>query len=458
MSKIKSKKKRIIGWSVFGAIMGVIIIFVGVCGIRWAVHNKTVETYGEYEFARVKEQFNADNPEAFNAADFLNLFPSISIDENAESVKIMQIADPQIKFGSWTRDVKTMDLLDRAIKAEQPDICVVTGDLTLSIFTYDAFKYFADFMEERQQYWAFVYGNHDSQFDCSKYTIYTLLSDYKYCLFNRGPSDVYGESNYLVNVFKGEKKAENLAYSLVMLDSGMYPEAENVALTDWVYDWIHQSQMDWYEWAVKGLQTVKADIQSSMFFHIPLKEFANMYYLNEQSKGNQIPDKVSESLAEKGIDTSYVHDVTGVVRESDKKDTEYVYGDDGYTVGIYYQGNAEGVTDHPDVFKYIKQLNSTKGVFCGHDHVNNLKGYYDGVYLGYGLCCGYHTYPFFNKEFFLTKWLGLSDKVLYNADLWTDEDGNKMEKGVTVITVSTASADYGALNVVDRPDSHYKTK
>ena len=451
MSKIKSKKKSIIGWSVFGAIMGVILICVCVYGIRWAVHSKTVETYGEYEFAQVKEQFDANNREAFNAADFLNLFPSVSIDENAESVKIMQIADPQIKFGSWTRDVKTMDLLDRAIKAEQPDICVVTGDLTLSVFTYDAFKYFADFMEERQQYWAFVYGNHDSQFDCSKHTIYTLLTKYKYCLFNRGASDIYGESNYLVNVFKGEKKAENLAYSLVMLDSGMYPEAENVALTDWVYDWIHQSQMDWYEWAIKGLQTIKADIQSSMFFHIPLKEFANMYYINEQSKGNEIPQAVKDALPNVAVS-----DVTGVVRESDKKDSEYVYGDDGYTVGIYYQGNAEGVTDHPDVFKYIKELNRTKGVFCGHDHVNTLKGYYDGVYLGYGLCCGYHTYPFFDHEFFITKWFGLSDKVLYNADLWTDENGNKMEKGVTVIAVDMTESSYGALTVVDRPDSFYK--
>ena len=451
MSKIKSKKKAIIGWSIFGAIMGIILIFVCVYGIRWAVHSKTAETYGEYEFAQVKEQFDADNSEAFNAADFLNLFPPISIDENAESVKIMQIADPQIKFGSWTRDVKTMDLLDRAIKAEQPDICVVTGDLTLSVFTYDAFKYFADFMEERQQYWAFVYGNHDSQFDCSKHTIYTLLTKYKYCLFNRGASDIYGESNYLVNVFKGEKKAENLAYSLVMLDSGMYPEAENVALTDWVYDWIHQSQMDWYEWAIKGLQTIKADIQSSMFFHIPLKEFANMYYINEQSKGNEIPQAVKDALP-----NVTVSDVTGVVRESDKKDSEYVYGDDGYTVGIYYQGNAEGVTDHPDVFGYIKELNSTKGVFCGHDHVNTLKGFYDGVYLGYGLCCGYHTYPFFDREFFLTKWFGLSDQVLWNADLWTDENGNKMEKGVTVITVDMTSSGYGAISAVDNPDSFYK--
>ena len=175
-----------------------------------------------------------------------------------------------------------------------------------------------------------------------------------------------------------------------------------------------------------------------------------MYYINEQSKGNEIPQAVKDALPNVAVS-----DVTGVVRESDKKDSEYVYGDDGYTVGIYYQGNAEGVTDHPDVFKYIKELNSTKGVFCGHDHVNTLKGYYDGVYLGYGLCCGYHTYPFFDHEFFITKWFGLSDKVLYNADLWTDENGNKMEKGVTVIAVDMTESSYGALTVVDRPSSYY---
>lgn len=443
--------------------MGVILLAVGIHFIRWAVHNKTVDTYGEYAFAQVKETFKINREGATvwsgeQQEEFLDLFPSISIDENAESVKIMQIADPQIKFGGFTRDTKTMDLLDRAIAAEKPDICVVTGDLTLSVFTYDAFKYFADFMEERQQYWAFVYGNHDSQFDCSKYTIYKLLSNYEYCLFQRGASDVYGESNYLVNVFRGDKRADNLAYSLVMLDSGMYPEAENVALTDWVYDWIHQSQMDWYEWAIKGLQTVKADVQTSMYFHIPLKEFANMYYLNQQANGNAIPDEVAQALAKDKIDASYIRDVKGVVRESDKKDTEYVYGDEGYTVGIFYQGNAEGVTDHPDVFKYVKELNSTKAIFCGHDHVNNLKGYYDDVYLGYGLCCGYHTYPFFNSEFFLTKWFGLSDKVLYNADLWTDEQGNKMEKGVTVIEVDVTTANYGALTVNDRPSSFYPSK
>ena len=430
MAKV-NRKRRNIAWAIVGGIFALILIFVVVCAIRWAIHSKQPsEPYGGYTL----------DGTAFN----LDLFPSLVLDEGATEVKIMQIADPQIKFGSFTRDTKTMDLLDRAIKAEQPDICVVTGDLTLSIFTYDAFKYFADFMEDRQQYWTFTYGNHDSQFDCSKYTIYTLLSRYDYCLFDCGPSDVYGESNFLVNVFAGAKSAQNLIYSLVLLDSGMYPDSDNVALTDWVYDWIRQSQMDWYTWAVQGLRSIKVDIETSMFFHIPLKEFANMYYLNEIANKRDVPDVVRSQLPDVEI-----RDVTGVVRESDKSDTECVYGDDGYTVGIFYQGNAEGVLDHPDVFRYIKDLDCTKALFCGHDHVNNLKGYYDGVYLGYGLCCGYHTYPFFSNPKILTS------KVLYNAKLWTDEYGNQMEKGVTVITVNL-SDNYGALNVVDNFNSYYK--
>ena len=430
-----SKRRRRIAWLIVGIIFAIILIFVAVCGVRWLIYSK-VEPYESkynYTFNNGETEFSLD------------LFPSLVIDENASEVKIMQIADPQIKFGGFTRDRKTMDLLDRAIKAEQPDICVVTGDLTLSIFTYDAFKYFAEFMEERQQYWTFTYGNHDSQFDSSKYTIFSLLSNYEHCLFDCGPSDVNGESNFLVNVFKGDKKAENLFYSLVLLDSGMYPEAENVALSDWVYDWIKQNQMDWYDWAVTGLKSVKPDVQTSMFFHIPLKEFANMYYLNEIKQGREVSEVVRNQLPD-----VTVSEVKGVVRESDKKDTEYVFGDEGYTVGIFYQGNGEGVTDHPDVFKYIKDLDCTKALFCGHDHVNNLKGYYDGVYLGYGLCCGYHTYPFFNNPKIFTS------KVLYNAKLWTDEEGNQMEKGVTVIQVSLNSSNYGALTVNDRYNSYYK--
>ncbi len=435
-----SSRKRKMALSIFLIIISVILLIIGVFGVRSAVHQKTPqEGYGEYLFNNGQTQFDLD------------LFPSLVIDKDAKDLKIMQIADPQIKFGSFpSMDRKTMKLLEAAIKAENPDLCVVTGDLTLSIFTYDAFKYFADFMQKLDVKWAFVYGNHDSQFDCSKYTICTLLKSYDNCLFAAGPSDIYGESNYLVNVFRGEKKAENLTYSLVMLDSGMYPESDSASLTDWVYDWIHQSQMDWYTWAIDGLKSINPNVQSSMFFHIPIKEFANMYYLKQLQDGKEVAQEVKNALPNVQIDQ-----VSGSVCETEKDPSECVYGDDGYTVGIYYQGNAQGVTDHPDVFQYVKNLGSTKAIFCGHDHTNTLKGYYDGIYLGYGLCCGYHTYPYFSNEWFGTKWLGLSDKAQYNATLWLDEYGNQLEKGVTVISVSLDGANYGELTVTDKGASQF---
>ncbi len=440
MGKAKTQKKHT-ALKVFCVILAIILLSALILGIRAAVHSHSpAEGYGEYLFNGGNTQFDLD------------LFPSLIIDENATELKIMQIADPQIKFGAFPqRDRRTMDLLEKAIKTQQPDLCIVTGDLTCSVFTYDAYKYFADFMQKLGVKWGLAYGNHDAQFDASKYTICNMLKKYDNCLFMAGPSDVYGESNYLINVFKGEKKAENLAYSLVMLDSGMYPQGENLGLSDWVYDWIHQSQMDWYTWAINGLKSIKSDIQTSMFFHIPLKEFATMYYLNELEKGNEVSDVVKSSLP-----NVKVNDVTGAVCESDKKESECVYGDDGYTVGIYYQGNGEGVTDHPDVFGYIKSLDCTKAVFCGHDHVNTLKGYYDGVYLGYGLCSGYHTYPFFEKPNFITNLFGLSDKVLCNAQHWVDENGNIMEKGVTVIQISLMESEYGKLNVTDKGVSTLK--
>ena len=235
-----------------------------------------------------------------------------------------------------------------------------------------------------------------------------------------------------------QEKKHSLEGQMSLFD--LVSEEENVALTDWVYDWIHQDQIDWYNWAIDGLQSIKPDVQTSMFFHIPIKQFADMYYADQLQKGNDVPSEIDVSLL------APVRDVKGTVCESDKDESELI--DPGYTVGIFYQGKNPEAATHPDIFPSVKAQNSTKGIFCGHDHANTLKGYYDGIYLGYGLCCGYHTYPFFDSEWFLTKWLGLSDKVLYNGDLWVDEAGNKMQKGVTMIQVAL-EGDYGALTVTD---------
>ena len=48
---------------------------------------------------------------------------------------------------------------------------------------------------------------------------------------------------------------------------------------------------------------------------------------------------------------------------------------------------------HPDnVFDTLQQVGSTRGTFCGHDHLNNLSVTYKGIRLTYGLSVDYLAY------------------------------------------------------------------
>ena len=414
--------RRRIGLKIFLSLLLALFLAAAFFFVRALIHRGGPESFGDYTFS-------ADMP--FSLDYFKS--ESLYLPEGTEDLSVMQIADPQIKLGFMTHDKKTMDLLDRAIAEEQPDICVVTGDLTLSVFTYDAYRYFAEFMEEREQYWTLTFGNHDAEFDCSKYTLATLLDEYEYCLFSAGPENVKGASNFLVNVFVGDKTEPD--YSLVMLDSGMYPED---APGGWVYDWLGEDQVAWYRWAIEGLQALNPEIKTSLFMHIPTVEFAEMYYASCLQNGDTLPERIDASTL---LD---VTDVYGIVGEEPKDAGEQI--DEGYDVGIFYQGKNTGL------FDAVRELGSTGGIFVGHDHMNTLRGTYGGIYLSYGLCSGYHTYPYFESPNGITKLLGLSDSAMFNARLWQDKDGSILEKGVTMIDVSLAD---GALTVANHTDSSY---
>ena len=409
----------------------IIVIFLAVAIPIW-VHQTDSDSYGQWGNWTSEDVFDIEK------------YPSIEIDDGKE-LKILQLADPQMKFGFMSRDVQTMDLITAALDEEKPDIVVCTGDLALSFLnTYGTYKYFADYMEARQQYWTVTYGNHDAEYDCSKYTLYRLLSNYKYCLFDCGPSNVTGESNHVITV----KQSGEYVYALIMLDSNMYPKSNTEGGMSWVYDWIHPDQVEWYNWVAEGLKSVKADIRSSSFWHIPTIEWAQMYY-----KAN------TEVAKAQGVDTSKLlpaSNVSGVVCENDKSADELI--DDNYSVGIFYGGenSQEGRTSGQgsSIFAALKAQGITEAVYCGHDHVNTLRGDYGGIYLSYGLCCGYHTYPFFKNANWFVKLMGGEDSVWFNGSLWIDGNGNQMSKGVSIISVDT-SGEYGSFTVTDHVRADY---
>lgn len=409
--------RRHTGLKIFLAILGVLLVFAAVYAVRFAIHKYEPETYGSYTIEG--KEFD------------LSLFPSLTVEEGTESLRIMQLADPQLKFGFMTHDKKTLDLIDRALKTQKPHICVVTGDLTMSLFTYDAYKHFADFMEERKQYWTLTFGNHDLEFDSSAYTLWQMLSEYEYCLFDVGPSDVKGNSNFIIPVYRGESDVPD--YALILMDSGMYPEGGGGL--SWIYDSFDQSQLDFYKWAIEGLKQSRADIQTSLFFHIPIQEHAMMYY-------SAFGDESSRIDTDPLLPT---RDVEGTICENDKDTEECV--DEGYTVGIYYQGENTGLYD------LALSLGSTRAMFVGHDHANTLRGYYGDIYLAYGRCTGYHTYPLFEKANFLTNLLGVSDDIYFNMEMWQDENGTPYEKGVLLIDISLSNESYGEMTVTEKGDS-----
>lgn len=419
--KTKLRKRRI-GLRIFLCLLGILLIGAGISLGRMAMHRQSPDTFGSC----VWEQ---------DAPFDLSLFDGtkLTLPAGQETLRLLYLSDPQLKFGWFTSDTKTMDLICRAIAEEKPDLVVIPGDLTRSfLFTYDAYRYFADFMEEQECYWTMVFGNHDAQHDSSKYTLSELLKSYEHCLFDVGPENIKGTGNFLVNVFREGEATP--CYALVMMDSNMYPEDYAVA-ESWVYDWIGEDQIAWYRWAVNGLKALNPDIRTTLVQHIPLRQWADMYYADLSAKGETIPVEIDK--------TAFlpVSGVAGTVCEADKSDLERM--DAGYDVGIYYQGRDTGL------FSAVRELGVTDAMVCSHDHVNTLRGTYGGVYLIYTHCTGYHTYPFFPHANWLTGLVGGNEKPLWNGEMWVDEAGNQMEKGVSVMDIDLTEHTFTFFDLAD---------
>ena len=407
MALTKNKKRN--GKGLLSALAVILLlVFVAFIAISIGTYSPNKDYYGNGKTWSTTDNFD----------DYYQQMLTLPIAFDGDRpLRIMQIADPQMKFGSWTDDKRTMDLLDKAIDHLQPDIAVVTGDLTYSIFAKNAVKYFADFMESKKVYWAFTYGNHDSELTFSKYRHSQLLKKYNYCLFDGGPSNIFGESNYFVNVKDTEG---NLVYALCMMDTNMY-QGDQSDLFNREYGEIEQDQVDWYKWVVQGLQSKNADVQSSLFVHIPFK--THLEVLDD-------PNKV------------------GSIQEMDREWRGEILP------GVAFQGGDCGQA----MYQMMLALGSTKSVFAGHDHVNTLRGLtHDGIFMAYGRSCGYHTYPFFQypgerpflEKIFDSLW-GYVGASMYE-DLWVDENGNVLGHGMSLIeiNVDTSSADYGQIYMYD---------
>lgn len=149
------------------------------------------------------------------------LYPTLTVAPDGR-FKIMQVSDLHILSGG-ALDRKSLDFVGRAIDAAQPDLLVVTGDLSLAADNAYAFSVWNDFISEKGVKWAFVFGNHDSTGYADKTRLCKLLGDFSGCLFRQGPTNLAdGRYDYMLGNYQillADADGQTL-FSLIFMDSG----------------------------------------------------------------------------------------------------------------------------------------------------------------------------------------------------------------------------------------------
>ena len=291
-----------------------------------------------------------------------------------EDFKVVQFSDVHIGAG-WMchgKDLKALNAVAAMVTAEKPDLVIVTGDIAYPIpvqaGTSDNLteaKLFATLMENLGVYWTVAFGNHDteaySKYDRAQIADFYENSGFKYCLFKSGPEDIDGYGNNVINVknSKGE-----ITQSIFTFDSHAYLNHDFLGF-GYNYDNIRESQVEWYRECVEKFTAYNRSVsdmenpvpKSTAFFHIPLKEYQYAWYeyLNNGFKDTENAKLVEGIAGEGGI--------------------------------IVYPGVGED-----SLFEAMLELDSTKGIFCGHDHENNFTMEYKGIKLCYGMSIDYLAY------------------------------------------------------------------
>lgn len=270
--------------------------------------------------------------------------------------KILQITDVHI-LNDEKKDAKAFKTITAMVETTNPDMIILTGDLTSEKENFTAFKTGCAFLESFNIPWAFVFGNHEGLdikyeenevLDPEKIADRQTLSDYleslPNCIYEAGDENTDGMGNYYYNVTDDNGK---VITSLIMMDSHRYDE-ENGG-----YDHFHDNQIEWYENTIKSIaKDVNGDeskvVPSLAFFHVPMQEYMTAY---DEAKAT-----------------------------------------DNLLWGFRFPKEDGTPAVDDQMFEKMEELGSTKGCFAGHDHMNNFSVMKNGIRLTYGLSCDHNIY------------------------------------------------------------------
>ncbi len=269
------------------------------------------------------------------------------IKDKYDTFKILQITDLHIGGGllSINEDRFAIDTITELVHKTQPDFVVITGDLvysrpsvTMSVSNLNSAKIVAKLMEKLNVWYTVTFGNHDAEYFASntRSDMKKFFMNQKGCLLTDPSPEVTGDSNHLIKIRNDDGTINT---TLVMIDSNSYPERMGKG----GYDCIHDDQVKWYEkQMIRIAEAENGNNNSLMFTHIPLAEYHKAWKLYKTGS-----DKVKYFMGTADENVSYSKYATRI-------------------------------------FDKIVEHGATKGVFCGHDHLNDFSIEYKNVRLTYG--------------------------------------------------------------------------
>lgn len=385
-------------WKIVLKVIGGIVIFIFAfycfSGIINACVNGTRNKYAT-SFAAVEYE-NQLTPEK-DADGWYNFVTN-------DDFKIMQFTDVHIGGGYWSggRDKKALTAVATMIKAEAPDLVVVTGDLAYpvpfqagTLNNKASAKTFALMMEKLGVYWTVTFGNHDTEaysyFNRQKiFEFYTAVDKkgnrvYPHCLLTDAAGEVDGTGNQIIKV----KNTDGIVtHAIVGIDSHSYGEDDKFGVK-WGYDYIKDNQIAWYESEITKIDTANKAInpeypmvKSTAFFHIPLMEMRDAYTALKNAGVNLY---ANEGQTVELTANGYV-DKDNNVTENHITYFEGTFGEDPAKKMVYSSETRVALFDK------MVELGSTQAIFNGHDHLNNCRITVEGIDLVYGMSIDYLAY------------------------------------------------------------------
>lgn len=274
-----------------------------------------------------------------------------------EPFEILLLTDLQL----WTNPADNQRAFEQVralVEETKPDLMLTLGDNVSGATSRFLINSLIKNLDSFQIPWAVVFGNHDNEIPMT--TLNWQGDQYEeaqYCLFEKGPSNLYGSGNYAINITEQGKPIQ----TLFLFDNGRYMEYDD-GTTKEIY--MGYEQIAWYEWNVKGIAaSVGQTVPSMTFSHFAQPEFrqaVEAYGLpTGQGEGYTIP-------------------------------AQYGFGQCQYLPGA--------APVKSGFFDKCKELGSTKYLFSGHDHENDASVTYDGITMTYGLKTGPSPAPWNNAE------------------------------------------------------------